>query len=373
METFFLSLIKRILPLRLKLFLKKKISKNINQVSESEIGQPIVPLRSEVINSILEGAKINCIDVGSANGLQPHWSRMYHNINLLAFEPHPKSYEGIILQYKEKIESGEFKVLLSGLSDTGGKRILYSTNVPTGSSLLEPDITLDEVKNSNYFFPWKEIEVNTLSLADAIQREKFPLPDIIKLDIQGLEYDVISSFSNEIKKNLLFVEVEINLTSVYKGQKHFNQYLKLFQEMGFQLLDFRTTRGFTPINSGTDFYKEVLGDFQPYEPSMAQKIIEVDAVFVKNYASLLEEKNQERLRKIISILCVYNFYYEAILILKQAFEAKIFSKEEFDSLLIRIKHLNQCMQMELDKERAFLGSKDGIIWAQYMNVPYPSF
>lgn len=329
--------------------------------------------RAWLLNKLTGSVKINAVDVGGANGFQPHWSRMYDNLHALIFEPGEESYKQLEITYRDKVLASDFILSQDALSETGGPRTLYLTNVPTGSSLLRPNRDSAFVANSSYFFPLREISVQTGTLTAALAKYNFPQPDIIKLDVQGLEYAIIKSMPQRLLQNICLYELEINLLDAYEGQTPFSEYLRFFDDLGYQLLDLRTNRGSIPVDGGLDHFEKVLGSESRANPAVAVRLLETDAIFIPKYEKILQSYSTEQIRKLIAILCVYNFFHEALLLTHMLLNAEMISAADQAMMNSHIETLYSIMRKELKHYERQLRLNQGHVWAQYMEVPYPSF
>jgi FkbM family methyltransferase len=330
-------------------------------------------LRRNFLMSILQNEKINAVDIGGANGLQPHWMRMYNNMRALIFEPGLDSHKNLLKLFEGKIVSGDFNVLCAAISDTGGRRTLFLTNVPTGSSLLKPNESSVYVQGSAYFLPFMETSIDTVTLGQSLKENNFPQPDIIKLDVQGLEYQILKSLSAHIFDQALLYELEINLLDAYLGQESFQKYMDLFDEKGYQLLDLRTNRGSIPIDGNLSHYAQNLGKLPDFAPSIAKRLGEVDAIFIPKYEQIDKRFSAVQIKKLIALLAVFNFFNEALFLTKEGTDKGIFTHEEAQAMRLNLKGLHDVMRSELKPFESFLIKQNGFIWAQYMHVPYPSF
>ncbi len=83
------------------------------------------------------------------------------------------------------IESGH-PYFLGVLSDQTGKQVEWHQNdiAPTGNSYYRED-------NDGIFPPNQSVSKTTVMLDDVVAQYNFPLPDLIKVDVQGSEVDVI--------------------------------------------------------------------------------------------------------------------------------------------------------------------------------------
>jgi hypothetical protein len=80
-------------------------------------------------------------------------------------------------------------------------------------------------------------QVRVLPLDEVAHREKLPLPDLVKIDVQGFEAKVIAGGTSTLRGAQRIV-VEASLKSIYEGQPLLTEILFTLTQSGFQLTDF---------------------------------------------------------------------------------------------------------------------------------------
>lgn len=189
---------------------------------------------------------IVCIDIGASYFPHTKWGIFLEseNVNWIAVEPNERN-----LDYtKAWKHEAQLEVCPFGLSYDGGVKTLYVTNVDSGSSLLKPVINRSvehRVVNRNYFFPIKEVEIDTRTLASIVDAKSSDVPIILKLDTQGTELSIIKSIEERIKMNqVLGFELECTLlaTPIMEGSSKFWEVCKYLEEFGYELLDLDVIR-----------------------------------------------------------------------------------------------------------------------------------
>lgn len=137
----------------------------------------------------------------------------------------------------------------TGLSQYGLEHTLYITNVDTGSSLLEPEITpsmMHRVMDKDYYFPVTERSINTVTLSQAMEGLSDASPIFVKLDTQGTELSILKGAQEVFDKNMIIgIEMESTLLSqpVMKGSGKFWQACEFLESQGFELLDMKPIPG----------------------------------------------------------------------------------------------------------------------------------
>ena len=64
-------------------------------------------------------------------------------------------------------------------------------------------------------------------------------PDFVKIDIEGMEYEVLSSINESLMKNILSIYIEVNDDPKFKDSENIN--------------DFLVRKGFIPAFPNLDF------------------------------------------------------------------------------------------------------------------------
>jgi FkbM family methyltransferase len=136
-----------------------------------------------------------------------------------------------------------------GLSRTGGPQTLYVTNVDSGSSLLPPRIAdgmKQRVKNLDYFFPMREVTIETRTLTDVLMEVPVEAPVFVKLDTQGTELDILRGAESLIASHRIAgIETEATLLAqpVMHGSGKFWQLTEYLESHGMELLTVKPIYG----------------------------------------------------------------------------------------------------------------------------------
>jgi len=223
--------------------------------------------------------KIVLVDVGAAKGLQQKWANMVGNILPILFEPNPA--EAQILQGKLSAYPGA-KVIEAGLSDRLGAQKLNITNYFGCISILRPNAELlQDYKIAPLFRVKSTLEIDCTRY-DVLHRDGLvPQPDVIKIDVQGYEYQVLNGFG-ALLKDCLAIELEGHFYELYEDQCLIGDLVTFLKKFGFVLRSVKQVDNFD-------------GD-----------CVEVDAIFTKNRAFINAAAPQirEKFRRISDVLGV---------------------------------------------------------------------
>lgn len=166
------------------------------------------------------------IDVGC--GYEAEFSvSMIARYNLKAFAVDPTKKHAPYLQEIEKKEKGKFKHLALAVAPENG-RIIFNESVSheSGSVLTEHvNIRQDEIRS---------YEVECVNLKGLVDKTGLQKIDLLKLDIEGLEYNLLSRVSEDDLKPFrqIFVEFHHKTVPPY-SRRHSKEIVKHICSKGF--------------------------------------------------------------------------------------------------------------------------------------------
>jgi FkbM family methyltransferase len=115
---------------------------------------------------------------------------------------------------------------------------LYVTECVGCTSKLEPDMeALREYRIGHWFKPIKKIVIDYNRLDSVVETQS--IFDIIKIDVQGGEWNVIQG-GPELFSKCSAIILEAHFIPIYKGQKTIDEILQILRPMGFRLIKIET-------------------------------------------------------------------------------------------------------------------------------------
>ncbi|MCD2341050.1 FkbM family methyltransferase [Ideonella azotifigens] len=174
--------------------------------------------------------RIRLADVGSAGGLQAKWRPHVAWLEPVLFEPSPQSAQNLRAKFPEA------HVVQAGLSNAVESRKLYITKNPFCISVLEPnEVLLAEYPNMQAHFEVQRSIDIACTRYDVLHREgKTPQPDLVKIDVQGFEYEVLQGFG-DLLHGCLGIELEAHFYPLYNQQKLLPDLISLLEPFGLVL------------------------------------------------------------------------------------------------------------------------------------------
>lgn len=276
----------------------------------------------QYINEV-QGEGINLIDIGSSGSLDAKWSPIKETINLVGFDPNQEECERqnkLPSQYKSSV------FLPYAVHGHDGVETLYKTKSIYCYSLLKPNKPwLDRFSFHNLFEVVGEDSIPVKAI-DHIEELKDVSPDVIKIDVQGLELPILRK-AGHLLDSAFYVETETGFTENYEGETTFSQLDVFMQENGFLMFDIN-------VNHRVPRNNRLKGHTTGNE-----QILWAEAVWLKDYIRLDQQGKfnpqqftEQKVKKIL-ILCALQRCYDYGYELAEFFHGKgLLSRQDLDGL-----------------------------------------
>ena len=165
-------------------------------------------------------------DIGSSIGMMTQFfsASVNRKGKVFAFEPNPEPFE--ILDKRIGRDIGlNVKVFNIAIGKEDGQSEMIVSNEHSATGSIEKNIKLGLLKNGDIY----KIKVLVQSLDNFIKtQDKINMPTFIKIDTEGLEYDVLKGSINYLKKYKpkLFIELHgLNMDDKLKNIKKISELL----------------------------------------------------------------------------------------------------------------------------------------------------
>jgi len=199
---------------------------------------------------------ITIIDIGSRDGSCDELEGLKEFSDYVGFDADEESVEKDMLSGNLSWRSS--KIISKYIGTTKGPTSFNLYARKSESSALNPSPTY-QANFSQRLRIESQITVESDTLTNVLTENKL-LPDLIKIDTQGTEFEIIES-SPEVFSNCLIIEVEAEFIEMYENQKLFPDVCKLIYQLGHQLLYVNRVFG----NMNTEITKTrgqlIFGDF----------------------------------------------------------------------------------------------------------------
>lgn len=156
-------------------------------------------------------------------------------------------------------ESG-YKYQIGVFSDVDDKELIFykNTNNPHGNSYYKENPAYSSCAEAFYGSEANQFKRKTLTLDTAQRINNFPLPDLLKIDVQGCEIDILKGSTN-ILSNVKHLIVELQHVEYNIGAQLCDDSIKFIESLGFRL----ETPKFSPSSPADADYHFVNEKFYP--------------------------------------------------------------------------------------------------------------
>lgn len=190
---------------------------------------------SDVINNLLLEFGINpvLIDVGASGTTPEIWNSIAQHSIYVGFDPD-------LREIQELSDASFHRSVIVNEAITSQEEIkevlFYLTKFPYCSSVLKPDFqSLDNYVFSELFIVERETKVRATTLNSVKERLTLTGVDWLKTDSQGTDLRIFNSLSNDIRDQVLAVDIEPGLIDAYIGEDLFIDAHKSLVHQGFWL------------------------------------------------------------------------------------------------------------------------------------------
>jgi FkbM family methyltransferase len=224
---------------------------------------------------MLDQELIRLVDAGAMGGLQEKWGQIAHRLWPVLFEP---NHEEITRLSASLANFPKATVVEKALSNVDANATLFVTRNPTCVSLLEPNDRLLANYGIRVHFEVVRREVVECARYDSLHHAGVvPAPDVIKIDVQGHEFEVLLGFGG-LLKDCMAVQLEAHLYPLYREQKVLGDLVALLASFGMVLRHIE---------------QDKMGHF-------GGDVVEVDAYFTRN-CETVRRYDEARLEKFHAI------------------------------------------------------------------------
>lgn len=191
----------------------------------------------------LEGQTV--YDVGGDQGIYTVFfaSKVGNHGRVVTFEPNPESRRRIVAN----VELNQFRnveVRPIGLGAQKGKlTFVFPENEPARGS-ADAGIQAQILREKNT----RTIEIEVNSLDDETSSFGLPEPDLVKIDVEGLEMDVLLGMKETIRKSHPSLFIEVHGADVQSKDDNARQVVKFLLDAGYSVFHVESKQDITHRN-----------------------------------------------------------------------------------------------------------------------------
>lgn len=230
--------------------------------------------QNSVLSKYFENEGIDFLDIGARGGVHDIVDPIASLTNVIAFEPDLAECTRL-LQLKGLSECWKsFQLIPEGLYKYQQLMPLFLYSEPNNNSIYEPNEHIVNRYNMDKFTVVDAISAQLTSL-DSLCSPNFGSQlktrgDVIKLDVQGAEYDVLEGASSLLNSKTSVVICEVSFCEIYKNQKLFSDVEILLRKHGLSFY------GFGPQHTRS---KKLL---DKKNSKTAERLLYADAIFFRD-------------------------------------------------------------------------------------------
>ena len=271
----------------------------------------------KVLADRLRADPLHCVDVGARGGMQSHWRPYADLMRIDLFEPDAEACQ--VQAQKAPGNESWFPVALGGVTGTGR---LHVTQKPSGSSLYPPNHDLMfRFGPTTYGSLAKIIDVPLMTFSDFIDKHQRPLPNLVKLDVQGAELDIFKGTRAEHWRDLLAIQTEVEFAELYNGQPLFGDVDAYLRQQGFVLYDVLPVRSYRFQGNTSHAYLRRHLNLLKNRRDVSCRLIAGDAFYLRDPVQLVAGGDLTAILKMFVILVLYRFLDEALWLAEAARDA----------------------------------------------------
>lgn len=219
--------------------MKRTISKIVNGVRARMKGKKTVEDAFQLQKKLLLETKgaLTIFDAGAHFGNTAlKYDKLFPSAAIYCFEPFRESFEkmkGNIAQHEN------IKPFNKALGKHVGVSQFHSNMNEQTNSILATHAEADNNWGGKAMLNTKEVlEVEVTTIDQIVEEEGLEKIDILKMDVQGAEYQVMEGARETIKKNKIkLIYTEIIAIPTYEGQQELDEALKMYRDYGFELIN----------------------------------------------------------------------------------------------------------------------------------------
>jgi FkbM family methyltransferase len=170
-------------------------------------------------------------DIGAAQGTVSSCLAKLPNISeVYAFEPNPELYQKLLLNVGEDSKIFCHNVALGSVD--GSISLNISDRSHSSSILPIASLHVDQFPGSDFR---KKVDVQIFRLDNYVSQKQLPMPNLIKIDVQGYELNILNGAVDTIR-HAKYCILEMSFQELYLNAPLFEDVYRYMIDMGFKLV-----------------------------------------------------------------------------------------------------------------------------------------
>jgi len=248
------------------------------------------------------------VDIGCRGGFQSDLLPIAFAVNAVGFEPDPDELARLHRQHAGPWLSSRF--LPYAIAGTTRRQKLFVPADAQSASLMRHDAEIGHrFKKPQFFDVQKTVDIDALSLGDAVRVAGSTTPDYLKIDIEGAELEVFEA-SPEVMNGVLAVKTEVSFLVHRHGQPLSYHVEAYFKGHGFDLMDILQPAHWR--REGYLLHPYMAPENPPYSRG---QIVHADHLYFRNPDALGSDAGP--LIKLALISMAFGYFDNALMILER--------------------------------------------------------
>ena len=259
--------------------------------------------RSSSLFNLLIDSPLSFCDVGARGGVHDYIFPIARHTDVLAFEPSSQECKNLEHKHNSNRIFKSLTMIDRGLYSIEKEIELCHASVATNTSLLQVNPHFYNRYNLRKWETTHKETINVTTIDNLSTGEFKALKDIdfIKVDTQGTEFEILQGSEKVLQQSALCVVAEVSFFEIYKGQKTFDQVVRLLADYGFSFY------GFTALHTRSQKRLDKRNKLT------RERYMQADAVFFKDPLDPVPSKcSHESIGRLIVIAILLEYYDYAL-------------------------------------------------------------
>lgn len=191
-------------------------------------------VKNTVYQQLLSDNPIVVYDIGARGGEIEELRHLYPVLHYVGFDADTHAAQEMESVVRRRFRNADVYPFFVG-EDSDEPFTFYIYKYLGLSSRLQPDKEYVQRYENKGFEVTDTFTTTSISLNTAKKKYAMPMPDMLKLDTQGTEYEILLG-ATDVLNSVLFIESETMFTPMYENQKLFHHISAFLYDHDFEVV-----------------------------------------------------------------------------------------------------------------------------------------